>query len=193
MQISYKEMVLSGYIDEIRHQQKIYQKQNRMYKYFIQQEISEMDEKFDSQVKDADTYEENCLIDDYQENLSLIMIGYYNELSSMIQKLYSIFENQVSHESRFDLTMYPKINEMKDVVNVLKHNNGRSYNVLKANNSKFLEPSKEFSDIQSGMCSSIVLNLEYDDIDGFCDEVAKAWGDRITEYKNEQKAIKTTK
>lgn len=182
MKFDYQEWVYLSYVDEIRRQQKIYEKQNRAYRLFIEQEIAEQQSKFDNQIKDANDYEEASLIDDYQEEESLIMVGYYNELSSMFQKMYSIFENQVALESRFDLSMYPKINEVKDVVNVLKHNNGRSYNTLKAANSKFLEPSKEFSKIRFG-CSSIILNIEYRDLEEFCDEVAKAWCDRLKKYK----------
>lgn len=182
MKFDYQEWVYLSYVDEIRRQQKIYEKQNRAYRLFVEQEIAEQQSKFDNQIKDANDYEEASLIDDYQEEESLIMVGYYNELSSMFQKMYSIFENQVALESRFDLSMYPKINEVKDVVNVLKHNNGRSYNTLKAANSKFLEPSKEFSKIRFG-CSSIILNIEYRDLEEFCDEVAKAWCDRLKKYK----------
>lgn len=184
MKIDYQEWTYLSYVDEIRRQQKIYEKQNRAYKLFIEQEIAEQQTKFDNLIKNANDYEEASLIDDYQENVSLIMVGYYNELSSMFQKMYSIFENQVALESRFDLSKYPKINEVKDVVNVLKHNNGRSYNTLRSANSKFLEPSKEFSKITFG-CSSIILNIEYRDLEEFCDEVVKAWCDRIKEYKEE--------
>ena len=183
MKIDYQQWVYTNFVSEIRRQQKIYEKQNRAYKMFIEQEIAEQQAKFDSLIKNADDYEEDSLIDDYQEEVSLIMVGYYNELSSMFQKMYSIFENQVALDSHFDLSKYPKINQVKDIVNVLKHNSGRSYNTLKAANSKFLEPSKEFSKIMYG-CSSIILNIEYRDLEEFCDEVVKAWCDRIKEYND---------
>ena len=183
MRFNYNQWKCLNYIDEIRRQQKIYARRPDLAcKNRIMQEIAEKNAKFDSNIIFANEFEEDDLIEQYQESVSELMIEYFNELSAMFQKMYTIFENQVALETPFDLSKYPKIYEIKEVVNVLKHNDGRAYKGLKALNSKFVQPSTEFKNIIPSMCSQIILNIEDSDLEEFCNEVEKAWMDRFHEY-----------
>lgn len=190
MKYDYQQWQFVSYINEICRLRQIYEKKDRLNREFVENEIALKSKEFDSKIKDANEYEESDLIDDYQDYVNILMGDYYNELAAMFQRMYAIFENQVALESHFDLTKYPKIFEVKNAVNVLKHREGRSYNALKAAHSKFIEPSKQFENITSG-CSSIVLNIEFQDLLEFCDEAVKAWQDRLNEYNKGLETIST--
>ena len=186
MQITYNQWKCINYIEELRRQREVYShRPDLAFKKEIMKQIDEKNKEFDQKMKLLNEFQEEDLIDQYQHDVSALLINYYNELSTMFQNIYTIFENQVALESHFDLNNYPKIKEFKEVVNVLKHNNGRAYNYLKSINSKYVLHTNEFVNIIPGMTSKIIMNIEYNDIEEFCNEVEKAWMDRYREYSAE--------
>lgn len=192
MKIFYEDLIYCDFIDELERQKVlIEQREDKKVKKSLATEIDKEWARVSDIIKDLEVYEQDMFIFEFQEFVAEKIIDYFNEVSEKFQKTYAIFENQIAKVGKgklFDFATYPIIEEMNNVVNVLKHGkDGRSYKALQTANSIFLNNPTEFLslalDIPTNVImqiieakySGLMLNLEYCDLTKFLDEAVNAW------------------
>lgn len=166
----------------------------------LEREYKELSKNFD------DIYEfEGLYLDDFQEQVVCEKMKQYDILCGYMQSLYAGFENQVATYSadvkknpelrlnpKIDFTKYPCVNQTKNAVNVMKHGFGRSYNELEAENSKFLEKPVIFKGYPVYSRSSVILNIEYEDLEKFVKSAKQVWRDILSEHTANKLANETS-
>lgn len=208
MKIAYEDLIFCEFIDELeRYKIVINKKEYIKVKQQIVAEIEEEANRATAIMEGLEIYEQDSIISDFQEYEAEKIIEYYNLITSYFQKAYAIFENQIAKAGMgklFDFKLYPKIEAMNNVVNVLKHGkDGRSYKALKATNSKYLQlpteflsltqmPAQAMLDIIASKYAGEILNLKNADIIEFLDEAINAWKDILNANKEKRDGITGT-
>lgn len=190
MKIHFEDLQYTTFIDELQKQkQKYMARPDQIAKHQIETDILFKEGETILAIQRLNAEDEAYFVDEFQEYRSDKMMDYYHEISSYFQKAFAIFEVQISKSGcRIDFSKYPKINEVNQMVNVLKHGEGRSLERLKALNSKFLAEPVEFPNIWQEMYSTKVFNLEMTDLFEFFDEAILVWKDKINQNKINREA-----
>lgn len=165
----------------------------------IKEDIKKKQTIFDQEVANTPDEEIEFAVESFNEYKNKQVTKYYHSLCAYFQRAYAIFENQVQYIQDFygvenpktpgdyiGFSKYPIINETNKVINVLKHRKGYSYNKLEESGSKYLGKSELFEDSNDSLNSSIILNIEKNDIINFLDEAQRVWSDKLKEYRAEK-------
>lgn len=165
----------------------------------IKEDIKIKQAIFDQEVANMPDEEIEFAVEDFKEYKNKQVTKYYHSLCAYFQRAYAIFENQVQYIQDFygvenpktpgdyiDFSKYPIINETNKAINVLKHRKGYSYNKLEESGSKYLDKSELFEDSNDSLNSSIILNIEKNDIIKFLDEAQRVWSDKLKSYRAEK-------
>ncbi len=205
MKIDYIDWIVVGFSDDLdRTLQNCSEKEYLELKEKINEKIEHLDERIEMGLEDVDVDEFGEISAEERERKVVdYKMCQYDKLSAYFQKVYARFENQLAtYKKKFDpfekgmrfrkvdLKRYPIVYQTNLAVNVMKHGEGRSYDELKALNSKFSQEPVEFAGINKDLVDDIILNLEYSDLKNFVKEAKKLWWDVAKECKAENEFVR---
>ena len=205
MTITYEDYIISQYIDQLKnYKESLAEWKNLGVKERIQEEIKTEEERVQEKIPEMSFDEQEEAICEFQEFVIKQVVKYFDALSEKCQRAYAIFENQLAKggmkKSDLDRNEYPKVTEMNEVVNVLKHGKGNSYALLENAGSKYINvpteilsvapdmPPQIILDIFDSTQSGVLLNLEYADITSFLDEAILVWSKKLDANKAAREA-----
>lgn len=114
-----------------------------------------------------------CLISAWEQQLYNFCSKHCNvNIKNEFKALKPFYINTIGMlQNEFD-----QIDEYRDLENVFKHGKGTSYNNLILKNSKFLEPTTSFKELQNGVSfNMLILNIDENTIQEICDALCNFW------------------
>lgn len=210
MNFNYTQYVIGELIDEIEdYKIACYESEDLKSLSKIKNEIKEAEENLAKSTRNLTDEQIEFKIEEFKRFRKLSLTKYYNYISGFFQRAYSLFEGQVQTiQDKYNIPLNQQqkvgnyadfknntdLSETNKAVNVVKHKKGDSYKKLLEINSKFLEVSNILAELKKDKWfeySSAILNIEFNDIINFLNEVETFWFEKIKEAENPEFQIKT--